>query len=83
MLKDRRTYEIMMPEDVGLQRSELVLGKHSGRHALKARITELGYSIDDEQMTDRVRRVQKALRRQEGSLRFRYRSIGRSQRSPT
>ena len=36
MLKDRSTYEIMKPEDVGIPRTELVLGKHSGRHALRA-----------------------------------------------
>src|SRR6516225_8468863 len=38
MLKERSTYEIMRPEDVGLSRTELVLGKHSGRHALRDRI---------------------------------------------
>src|SRR5262245_29536587 len=43
MLKERTTYEIMLPEDVGLQRTELVLGKHSGRHALRQRIRDLGY----------------------------------------
>ena len=36
MLKERSTYEIMRPEDVGIPRTELVLGKHSGRHALQA-----------------------------------------------
>jgi 2-isopropylmalate synthase len=50
MLKERRTYEIMLPEDVGLQRTELVLGKHSGRHALKDRIRELGYHLGEEQL---------------------------------
>ncbi|MBL8799590.1 MAG: 2-isopropylmalate synthase [Planctomycetia bacterium] len=50
MLKERRTYEIMRPEDVGLPRTELVLGKHSGRHALKARIKELGYHLDENQL---------------------------------
>jgi 2-isopropylmalate synthase len=47
MLKERRTYEIMRPEDVGLQQTELVLGKHSGRHALRQRIHELGFHLDD------------------------------------
>ncbi|MEZ5316653.1 MAG: 2-isopropylmalate synthase [Vicinamibacterales bacterium] len=42
MLKDRRTYEIMRPEDVGVQRSTLVIGKHSGRHAVQQRCQELG-----------------------------------------
>src|SRR5438876_210924 len=50
MLKERRTYEIMRPEDVGLASTELVLGKHSGRHALRERVRELGYHLDDEQL---------------------------------
>ena len=50
MLKERSTYEIMRPEDIGLQQTELVLGKHSGRHALRQRIRELGYHLDDEQL---------------------------------
>jgi 2-isopropylmalate synthase len=50
MLKHRTTYEIMRPEDVGLPKTELVLGKHSGRHALRDRVNELGYHLDDGQM---------------------------------
>jgi 2-isopropylmalate synthase len=50
MLKERRTYEIMNPEDVGLARTELVLGKHSGRHALRQRVRELGYHLDEAQL---------------------------------
>src|SRR5713226_5009450 len=50
MLKERSTYEIMNPEDVGLPRTELVLGKHSGRHALRQRILELGYHLTDDQL---------------------------------
>jgi 2-isopropylmalate synthase len=50
MLKHAATYEIMRPEDVGIPRTELVLGKHSGRHALKQRIHDLGYHLDDEQL---------------------------------
>src|SRR5262249_9514953 len=49
MLKERTTYEIMRPEDVGLSKTELVLGKHSGRHALRERISALGYHLDDVQ----------------------------------
>jgi 2-isopropylmalate synthase len=45
MLKNQMTYEIMRPETVGLNRSRLVLGKHSGRHALQERLTELGYEL--------------------------------------
>ncbi|RJP54692.1 MAG: 2-isopropylmalate synthase [Anaerolineaceae bacterium] len=47
MLKHQTTYEIMRPEDVGVNQTKLVLGKHSGRHALRARLAELGHSLDD------------------------------------
>jgi 2-isopropylmalate synthase len=50
MLKDRSTYEIMDPQDVGLPQTELVLGKHSGRHALRQRVQELGYHLDEPQL---------------------------------
>jgi 2-isopropylmalate synthase len=50
MLKERSTYEIMNPEDVGLPQTELVLGKHSGRHALRQRILDLGYHLTEEQL---------------------------------
>ena len=52
MLKDRTTYEIMRPEDVGIARTELVLGKHSGRHALRQRVQEMGYDIDGAQLDE-------------------------------
>jgi len=44
-LKDRRTYEIMRPEDVGVPASTLVLGKHSGRHAVRHRCEALGIEL--------------------------------------
>ena len=47
MLMERTTYEIMRPEDVGFTGSNLVLGKHSGRHAFRDRITQLGCNLDD------------------------------------
>jgi 2-isopropylmalate synthase len=50
MLKDRRTYEIMSPELVGVSRSNLVLGKHSGRHAFKERLQELGYLLSEDEL---------------------------------
>ena len=50
MLKERSTYEIMNPEDVGLPKTELVLGKHSGRHALRERVKDLGYHLTDDQL---------------------------------
>jgi 2-isopropylmalate synthase len=48
MLKNQSTYEIMQPETVGVSRSRLVLGKHSGRHALKAHLEEMGYALTAE-----------------------------------
>jgi 2-isopropylmalate synthase len=50
MLKDRSTYEIMRPEDVGFSKTDLVLGKHSGRAALADRARELGYRLTGEQL---------------------------------
>jgi 2-isopropylmalate synthase len=50
MLKNQMTYEIMRPEIVGLNRSRLVLGKHSGRHALKVRLSEMGYELSQEEL---------------------------------
>ena len=50
MLKHEETYEIMRPEMVGVDRTKLVLGKHSGRHALRARLQELGYELSDEEL---------------------------------
>ena len=43
MLKNRQTYEIMTPESVGVKQTSLVMGKHSGRHAFKDKLTSLGY----------------------------------------
>ncbi len=60
MLKNRNTYEIMDPLSIGVPESKLVLGKHSGRHALGDRITELGYSIEGEAL-DKVYESFKAL----------------------
>ena len=50
MLKERSTYEIMRPEDVGLERTDLVLGKHSGRAALADRAKALGYQLAPDQL---------------------------------
>jgi 2-isopropylmalate synthase len=51
MLKNHMTYEIMRPETVGVNRSNLVLGKHSGRHALKTHLNEMGYEVSDDELT--------------------------------
>jgi 2-isopropylmalate synthase len=50
VLKHQATYEIMQPEIVGLSRSNLVMGKHSGRHAFKVRLSEMGYDLNDEEI---------------------------------
>jgi 2-isopropylmalate synthase len=50
MLKSRITYEIMTPQSVGIKHSTLILGKHSGRHALKQRYAELGYQLSADEL---------------------------------
>ena len=52
VLKNAQTYEIMRPEDVGLFRSNLVMGKHSGRHAFKKKLEELGYALGENSLND-------------------------------
>jgi 2-isopropylmalate synthase len=52
MLKNAETFEIMRPEDVGLNATSLVMGKHSGRAALRAKLQELGYQVGDNQLKD-------------------------------
>ncbi|MDX1404017.1 MAG: 2-isopropylmalate synthase [Woeseiaceae bacterium] len=47
MLQHHSTYEIMRPDDVGISKSNLVLGKHSGRHAFRDRVRELGFKLDE------------------------------------
>jgi len=50
ILKNQITYEIMRPEDVGVSQTNLVLGKHSGRHALRVRLAEMGHALDDTEL---------------------------------
>jgi 2-isopropylmalate synthase len=50
VLKEKLTYEIMRPEDIGRPSNKLVLGKHSGRHALAARLKELGFELDEAEL---------------------------------
>ena len=52
MLKNAQTYEIMTPESVGLNKSTLVLGKHSGRAAFKSKLKDLGYELSDNALQD-------------------------------
>jgi 2-isopropylmalate synthase len=57
MLKDRRTYEIMRPEDVGVPRSTLVIGKHSGRHAVQKQCEQNGFTLTRQQLDEVYRRM--------------------------
>ena len=57
MLKDRRTYEIMRPEDVGVPATTLVLGKHSGRHAVQHRAQQLGLELSRLELDRLYRRM--------------------------
>jgi len=52
MLKNAETFEIMRPEDVGLAATNIVMGKHSGRAALRAKLKELGFDLADNQLND-------------------------------
>ncbi len=56
VLKHAGTYEIMTPESVGLRESNLVMGKHSGRHAFREKIKDLGYQIGENAVQDAFRR---------------------------
>ncbi|WP_029009750.1 2-isopropylmalate synthase [Azospirillum halopraeferens] len=56
MLKHAGTYEIMTPESVGLNRSTLVMGKHSGRNAFRTKLRELGYELPDTELDEAFKR---------------------------
>ncbi len=56
MLKHKRTYEIMDAETIGLSHSQLVLGKHSGRHAFRVHLERMGYHLDEEALTKAFKR---------------------------
>lgn len=51
MLKNRETYEIMTPESVGVNKTKIVLGRHSGRHGLKSRLNEIGYNPSETELS--------------------------------
>lgn len=59
LLKEKTTYEIMRPESVGIAQSKLVMGKHSGRHAFKTRLKELGYELSDDDLNKAFERFKK------------------------
>lgn len=50
VIKNRLTYEIMTPESIGRAGTEIVIGKHSGSHAIRKKVEELGYALDDDQL---------------------------------
>ena len=56
MLKNAETYEIMTPESVGVSKTSLVMGKHSGRHAFKEKLRDLGYELGDNAVQDAFKR---------------------------
>jgi len=56
MLKNAQTYEIMRPADVGVRETSLVMGKHSGRHAFRQKLEELGFVLGDNALEDAFRR---------------------------
>jgi 2-isopropylmalate synthase len=56
VLKEKLTYEIMTPESVGIPSNKLVMGKHSGRHAFRDRMQELGFELSDEQLNTAFKR---------------------------
>jgi len=67
-LKERTTYEIMHPQEVGVPASRLVLGKHSGRHALRDRCEHLGYPLSKEELEEVYRRFTAFADRKKGVL---------------
>ena len=59
LLKDKMTYEIMQPESVGIVQSKLVMGKHSGRHAFRAQLETMGYTLSDEELNKAFERFKR------------------------
>jgi 2-isopropylmalate synthase len=59
LLKEKLTYEIMTPASIGLIQSKLVLGKHSGRHAFRKRLEEMGYQLTEEELNAAFERMKR------------------------
>jgi len=81
-LKERTTYEIIDPRSVGVPESRLVLGKHSGRHALKARCEELGLSLDREELDALYAKFSALADRKKGILDEEIRELAGASRKP-
>jgi 2-isopropylmalate synthase len=59
LLKEKSTYEIIRPESIGLYSTKLVMGKHSGRHAFKSRLKDLGYVLRDDELNTAFERFKR------------------------
>ena len=59
LLKEKTTYEIITPETIGLHKTQYVLGKHSGRHAFRTRLKEIGYDLSDDEINSAFERFKK------------------------
>ncbi|MEW6713965.1 MAG: 2-isopropylmalate synthase [Nitrospirota bacterium] len=59
LLKEKSTYEIIRPETIGLHKTKFVLGKHSGRHAFRTRLGELGYELSNEELESAFERFKR------------------------
>jgi 2-isopropylmalate synthase len=59
LLKEKSTYEIIRPETIGLHKTKFVLGKHSGRHAFRTRLNELGYTLNDNELNSAFERFKR------------------------
>lgn len=57
VLADKSTYEIMVPEEIGITKNNLVIGKHSGKHAIADKIRELGYTFDENQLASYYEKI--------------------------
>ena len=69
MLKHNQTYEIMTPESVGVGKTSLVMGKHSGRNAFRSKLAELGYELGDNKFEDTFNRFKALADPQKACLR--------------
>jgi 2-isopropylmalate synthase len=81
-LKERTTYEIIDPKTVGVPESKLVLGKHSGRHALKSRCETLGLSLDREELDVLYARFSALADRKKGIVDEEIRELARASQKP-
>ena len=77
MLKNAQTYEIMTPESVGVSKTSLVMGKHSGRNAFRSKLKEMGYELGENALQDAFKPFQGARRQEEDHLRRGHRGAGR------